>query len=413
MNRSFYALVVSQTATNLAFALYTMTVVMYLYNETGSTTLSAAVTLTSITAHMFSSIYLPLISDKYKSTTILKVSQLAQIFILVGLYSLFFQKLSFSIYILFFLLLACISFLNGFFSPLKSSIVRSIVPESTRVKANSFIATVDQTFLFAGWTLGGLMLSLLGKEVTLMFTFFLTLLSMISLFIVRVEKHITKTQEQKKLFKTFTYGWKYLLKNKGLRVLVLMDIMESWVGTIWIGAVTLTFVQEVLGKGEAWWGYINGGYYFGTLIGGLFVYRLSNIMKGHLTTFMLTGSFIFGILTIVYGLNTNAYVALLLVVIMGPSFQIRDLAQETMYQNSADEKTLTKVLAAKSSLVQLIFIFSIMGVGILTDLIGVKLIYILSGILLIFSAMFGFVHLVLKKQGKKLEKDNFYTSSNV
>ncbi|NDI34297.1 MFS transporter [Chengkuizengella sediminis] len=405
MNRSFYALVVSQTATNLAFALYTMTVVMYLYNETGSTTLSAAVTLTSVTTHMFSSIYLPSISDKYKSTTILKFSQITQIFILVGLYSLFFQKLSFSIYILFFVLLAGMSFLNGFFSPLKSSIVRSIVPESTRVKANSFIATIDQTFLFAGWTLGGVMLSLLGKEITLLFTLFLTSLSMISLFVVREGEHSTIVQVQEKLFKRLTSGWKYLYKHKGTRVLVLMDIMESWVGTIWIGAVTLTYVQEALGKGETWWGYINGGYYFGTLIGGFLVYRLSNIMKGRLVMFMLAGSFVFGILTIIYGVATNAYLALVLVVFMGPSFQIRDLAQETMYQNSTDEKTLTKILAARSTLVQFIFIFSIMGIGIITDLIGVKLVYILSGILLTSSAVFGFVHLVIRKKGLTLEKE--------
>ncbi|MFS1512288.1 MFS transporter [Chengkuizengella sp. SCS-71B] len=412
MNRSFYALVVSQTATNLAFALYTMTVVMYLYNETGSTALSAAVTLTSVTTHMFSSIYLPAISDKYKSTTILKVSQITQIFILVGLYSLFSQKLSISIYFLFFVLLACMSFLNGFFSPLKSSIVRSIVQESARVKANSFIATIDQTFLFAGWTLGGLMLSLLGKESTLLFTFFLTSLSMISLFMVKEREHVTVVQVQETLFKRLSSGWKYLFKHKGTRVLILMDIMESWVGSIWIGAVTLTYVQEALGKGETWWGYINGGYYFGTLIGGILVYRLSSVMKGRLSMFMLSGSFIFGILTLIYGLTTNAYLALTLVVFMGPSFQVRDLAQVTMYQNSADEKTLIKILAAKSSLVQFIFIFSIMGIGILTDLIGVKLVYILSGILLTSSAVFGFVHLVLRKKGVTLEKEQIQNSLN-
>lgn len=408
MNRSFYALVVSQTSTNLAFALYTMTVVLHLKNETGSTALATVVTLISVITHMFSSIYLPLISDKYKSTSILKFSQFMQLFILLGLYILIHQKLSLVIFTLLFVLLAGMSFFNGFFSPLKSSIVRSIVPVSSRVKANSFIATIDQTFLFAGWSFGALMLALLGKEFTLFFTFFLTSLSMISLLFVRGVKP-AEVNEREPMIKKLTIGWKLLFQHKRTRVLVLMDIMESWVGTIWIGAITLTYVQDALGKGDSWWGYINGGYYFGTLVGGVLVYRLSSFMKGRLTLFMLAGSLLFGLLTVVYGFTTNAYFALLLVVFMGPSSQIRDLAQETMYQNSADEKTLTKILAAKSTLVQFIFIFSIMVIGILTDLMGVKVVYILSGILLTFSAVFGFVHLVLRKEGMLLEKEQSHT----
>jgi hypothetical protein len=90
---------------------------------------------------------------------------------------------------------------------------------------------------------------------------------------------------------------------------------------------------------------------------------------------------------------------------MGPAYQIRDLAQETMFQNSTDEKTLTKILAAKSALVQFIFIFSIVGIGTLTDLIGVRLVYILSGGLLIFSSIFGFIHLQLQRKGISLETD--------
>ncbi|MDP5273744.1 MFS transporter [Chengkuizengella axinellae] len=405
MNRSFYALVVSQTATNLAFALYTMTIVLHLKNETGSTALATIVTLISMVSHMLSSIYLPMISDKYKSTSILKFSQCMQLLILLGLYTLMNQKLSFTIFLLLFFLLAGMSFFNGFFSPLKSSIVRSVVVETERVKANSFISTIDQTFLFAGWTFGALMLALFGKEFTLFFTFFLTLLSMFSLLFIKGIKD-TEVHIRESMIKKLTTGWKLLFQHKGTRVLVFMDIMESWVGTIWIGAVTLTFVQDALGKGDAWWGYINGGYYLGTIVGGLLVYRLSSSMKGRLTLFMLAGSMLFGLLTVIYGFTTNAYFALLLVVFMGPSYQIRDLAQETMYQNSADEKTLTKILAAKSTLIQFIFIFSIMGIGILTDIIGVQLVYIFSGFILLSSSLFGYIYLVLRKEGTKLEHEN-------
>ena len=74
-------------------------------------------------------------------------------------------------------------------------------------------------------------------------------------------------------------GWRFLWIHKRIRALVIMDIIESLFGTIWIGAITLSFVKEVLGKGEAWWGYINGAYYFGS-IGDFYLQVVDKYTKG-------------------------------------------------------------------------------------------------------------------------------------
>ncbi|KQL19691.1 MFS transporter [Cytobacillus solani] len=409
MNRSFYALLVSQTSTNLGFALYTMVVVLHLYNESDSTALSAAVTLVSFIARMGSGLILPAVSDRYKPTHLLMFAQISQLLLLAGLFILFQIELTTTILVIVFMVLASISFFNGFFSPIKSTLVKSIVHESTRVKANSLISSVDQTFLFAGWTFGGVLLAFFGKDTTLAFTFGLLITSIVSLLLVKVQKSVT-IQSQDGFLARITSGWQHLFQHKGLRILVIMDLMEAWVGTIWIGAVTLTFAKEALGKGEMWWGYINGGYYLGTIIGGLLVFRFSKWMQGRLTLFMLAGSFLFGLLTFFYGFVSTPYLALVLVLLMGPAYQLRDLAQETMFQNSIDDQTLIKILAARSTLVQLIFILSVIGIGVLTDLIGVRLVYILSGSLLLFSAIYGFYYLHIQGNGASLESNKVKAS---
>ncbi|KOP82679.1 MFS transporter [Bacillus sp. FJAT-21945] len=409
MNRYFYALLVSQTSTNLGFALYTMVVVLHLYNESDSTALSAAVTLVSFIARMGSGLILPAVSDRYKPTHLLMFAQISQLLLLAGLFILFQIELTTTILVIVFMVLASISFFNGFFSPIKSTLVKSIVHESTRVKANSLISSVDQTFLFAGWTFGGVLLAFFGKDTTLAFTFGLLITSIVSLLLVKVQKSVT-IQSQDGFLARITSGWQHLFQHKGLRILVIMDLMEAWVGTIWIGAVTLTFAKEALGKGEMWWGYINGGYYLGTIIGGLLVFRFSKWMQGRLTLFMLAGSFLFGLLTFFYGFVSTPYLALVLVLLMGPAYQLRDLAQETMFQNSIDDQTLIKILAARSTLVQLIFILSVIGIGVLTDLIGVRLVYILSGSLLLFSAIYGFYYLHIQGNGASLESNKVKAS---
>ncbi|WP_264740434.1 MFS transporter [Cytobacillus firmus] len=405
MNRSFYALLVSQTATNLGFALYTMAVVLHLYNETGSTALSAAVTLVSVISRMISNILLPSISDRFQPVNLLKCSQISQIVLITGLMILFSQQMTDVMLMTIFLVLALVSFFNGIFSPIKMSMVKAVVPKEQRVKANSLLSSVDQTFLFAGWTFGGILLAFLGKQSTLIITIILLVSSILSLFLIKISQS-PAVNSNVRMLSSLTAGWKLLFQDKGLRVLIIMDLIEAWAGTIWIGAITLTYVEDALGKGESWWGYINGGYYLGTIAGGILIYRLSYLLQGRLIIFMLIGSSAFGILTFGYGFVSNPFLALLLVLLMGPSYQLRDLAQTTMYQNRSDETTLTKILAAKSVLNELIFVFSILGIGVLTDLIGVRLIYILSGVLLIISSIFGFFQLKLQGKGNALEAGN-------
>ncbi|WP_260631166.1 MFS transporter [Bacillus sp. S/N-304-OC-R1] len=188
MNRSFYSLLVSQTATNLGFALYTMVIVLHLYNETGSTALSATVTFISVISRMISGIFLPSISDRFRLNTLLIFSQAAQLLLLSGLFILFQLQLTSITMIWFFILLFFISFFIGFFSPVKSTIVKAVVPEHSRVKANSLISSVDQTFLFSVWTFGGALLAFLGKQTTLIITMVLLALSVMGLFFIKIER---------------------------------------------------------------------------------------------------------------------------------------------------------------------------------------------------------------------------------
>ncbi|MFT4416330.1 MFS transporter [Fredinandcohnia humi] len=398
MNWSFFSLIVSQTSTNLSFALYTMAIIMYFYNETGLATISTTITLISVISRMISSFVLPIISDKFHSLTLIRFSQLIQlVFLSTLLFLLYLNPFSIKIMILTLVLMSIISFFNGWFSPIKSSLVGLLVLKDNRVKANSLLTTVDQMFMFAGWTLGGLLLTILGKEFILFISIMLLILSLASLGLIRLNNkgHIPTPEG---ILKRITLGWKTLFLNKELKVLITMDAIEGLVGTIWIGAITLTFVKEALNEGEQWWGYINGVYFLGMILGGLLIYRISHLLKKDIKYYMIIGSCLFGVLTTIYGFLENPILVLFLVLFMGPVNQVRDTLQETIFQNSTDAQTLTKVLAAKTAIIQLIFIISLIIISILTDLIGVRLVYVLSGVLLISSSIYGLFHFTSLKR---------------
>ncbi|MED4074283.1 MFS transporter [Priestia endophytica] len=404
MNKSYYSILISQATTNLGFSLYTMTVILFLHHLTNSTFLTSLITLVSILARMLGSTVLPLFSTKLHFRSLLLLSQIVQFTFLLILLCLFTEKNSSALIFLTFSIIVVVSFFNGWFSPLKTTMIRVIVPSESRIKANSLLSTIDQTFQFIGWSFGGFLLAFLGKGSTLMITLSLILISMTSLLFIGTVYKSSHIIKQESVISSLFNGWQYLFKDKKLRVLIIMDLMESWAGMIWIGAISLAFVQEALHKGETWWGYINGAYYLGSMIGGFLIYRMSIKLNKNLMLLMLLGATSFGLLTLLYGLVSSPTFALILVLFMGPSYILRDLCQETIFQNASDEHTLTKMMAARSTLIQFIFLLAIIGTGIIAEMFGARLVYILAGILLLASVIYGFSHFLFQSNRANAKK---------
>ncbi|PLR92839.1 hypothetical protein [Bacillus sp. T33-2] len=135
-----------------------------------------------------------------------------------------------------------------------------------------------------------------------------------------------------------------------------MDILEGIASGIWIGGITLVFVKEVLNKGEQWWGFINTSYYAGSILGRILITLFSIKLQKHLIKGIIISSFIVSILVLVYAINTNAWIALVLVVMMGPFYQLRDISQQTYIQKVIVDDTLSKLYA---DLYYLIFALSV------------------------------------------------------
>ena len=200
---------------------------------------------------------------------------------------------------------------------------------------------------------------------------------------------------------TLLEGWKLLFQNPSLRTVTCMDLIETFAGTIWIGAITMAYVTTVLHKGEEWWGFINTSYYVGTLIGGLLAWKMSTYIQNNLIRSMAIGSLLFSILTFLYGITSSGYIALFLCILMGPCYQIRDISQTTVLQSSVAPSLLSKMYTAHGALLSTASGLSMLSVGIITDLFGVRTIYILASILILCSACLSFNLLKYDKTKQK------------
>lgn len=170
------------------------------------------------------------------------------------------------------LLLFCvliISFIEGWGSPLLSTVVPKVVEKENLVKANSSLSVTNQAVQIAGYTFTGLLVIKFGHMPTLIGAAILLWLAAVCLsFIagsIKLENNQHKTTQSKWMM--IKEGWSHLWNNETLRLVTIMDMIEGMAGTIWVGAITLVYVKEALHQDVQWWGYINSSYYIGTILG--------------------------------------------------------------------------------------------------------------------------------------------------
>lgn len=393
MFKSFYYLLISQSSTKLAYSLYTMTIITFLYQETSSATLASAVTIISMLSSLVSGTTVPLLMEKYPLKRILLFSQICQLCVYTCIVVTLYFIPSPVNYMLLMLFLALISFFNGWAGPSRNALIPEIVLKEKLIKANSILSTTDQTLLLLGWSVGGALIVFFGHFNVIIITISLLLLSIITLFLLKTNAQAIKQKRTKNTIETLTEGWIIVFKHPTLSTITKMDVIELFGGSIWIGAVTLVFVQEALGQDEKWWGYINSAYYAGTIIGGILVWKLSKYIHKSLVLNMIFGSIGVALLTIIYSFVKIPFVALLLVVLMGPLYMIRDIAQTTLIQNLLDKDVLGKYLASKATINQAVFSLSVFIIGLLVDLVSARFVYFFSGVLLLCSAIYGYLKL--------------------
>lgn len=409
MPPSFYNLVISMSSSRLSFAFFTMTFITILYSETGSATLASAVTLTTTVAQILCGIFLPGLTKFYSSKLILYFSQISQLVIFILLLIFFNLDLSnFTIVLLFFL-----NFLLGFLyaatTPIKNAIVPRIIENNVLVRANTFLATSDQTLLLIGWILGGILIAQLGDTVLLLISFVLLCISLISLKFINLPSDTKSPMKKSKRYAVFYETWTILFTHPKVKTITFMDITHGFGGTVWIGAVTLAFVTEVYNLGESWWGYINAAYFTGTILGGLIIWKIAKRIQDNFIKSILISSFSLAVLTFSYGLILIPYIGLILVVVMGPFFQLMSISTRSYIQQELEKEELASVFASRATLNQIIFSFSIFLIGLIVDLFGSQFAYIFSGTLLLFSTIIGtlsFRSTVIKKDKNSQEEIN-------
>lgn len=386
MNIAFYPYWAVKTLLSLINVIYIMVITTFIYGHTGSILYAAMFPLIQIIARIIAGFTLPLLVNRFPFSRLLISISIAKTFIMTCIAI----SLNHLISQLPLLLIGVIilSFLDGWESPLLNTLTPRMVQGEDLVKANSLLSYSNQTVTIVGYAMTGFAVMNWGASQTFWAATSLSWAVLIFLITLgSLTSGVEQSQEPDVSRHVWREGWSMLWKNPSLRLITFMDIAQALAGSIWIGAVTLAFAKEVLGRGEGWWGLMNSSYAAGTMLGGILALALAKWIQKHPIASMTMGSLLFSLLTFAYGLNSLPWLALVLCILMGPVHQIRDAAQQTALQSSVSFKSLTKVNATRGVLISTVMSVSIIMFGLVADQLGVRWVYFIGGALFIVSAI--------------------------
>lgn len=391
-NRNFHYLWSGQTLGNLGDILYIICLISLVYNETGSVLHMALIPFVKTMSLLVSGFIAPIFIEKYKRTTLLITTLTAKTFLLFALclITLYGIDTTFT-YALLYVLIVIISLLEGIGNPARRSMVPDLVEEQELVRANSFISVANQTSMLLAWPLGSVLLVVWGEQNMLWLTVVLFLLSSILTSQINLkETMINERQESNWL--AMKEGWELIFKSRKLTTLTAMDVLENFGHGVWIAAILYVYVETAIGKGEAWWGYINAAFFAGMMIAGIVVYRFSNRMESHLSLVIMTATLCLLGLNVWFGLTSSPWIALMVSFIFGFPQMARDVSQNTLIQQTHRDKQLAKVYASHGTLVYGTFGLATLVLGWFAEEFGVRATYILVSTLFLFSFLIAFIN---------------------
>jgi len=378
--RSFYFLWVSQMIANAGDVLYIVGLIQLVYLSSGSVLMLTLIPLTITFSRLIGSFVTPLLLHRFPLRRILVSSMFGKV---VVLSAVFFMKDEAIIWVL--LLVSMNAFLDGWASPIRQAMIPVFAGKEFLPKANSLVATSDNTVNLASWPIGAFFVAILGGGPLLLITVSLYLVGLLLTFGI---KPIPLVQKEMPLIKQqLLSGWTYSFSQPSIRNILILDAFLAFTGAVWISAILYVYVEDILEKSEAWWGYINAVFSGGCLIGGVLFYKFAKLPASQM---IMGGSILTGIVTVWFIHPTNALLALVLSFLLGVVGQLQGIAHLTVLQTQTEPEQLGAVFSTQEVLVTAAFGISTLMFGWVAESFGIELAFYISAFLSIGAGIFAF-----------------------
>ena len=356
-----------------------------IFISTESIFLVSLVPFTNMLGGFLGSLLFPYAMDKYSMKKILVNTQF---FKTILLFLLIIQYIYFSEYLmLVYISVFLIKLLDSFAQPVSTALIPSMVHENYLMKANSLMTTTFQFTQIGGWAVGGILITILGAENTLILTVALYLSSTIVLNSLSNKLDDTKNKIKKN---GFLEGWKLIWGNPIIFFSTLILIVQAMISPIWTSALLYPYILDFLNLNLNWWGYINTSLLVGLFIGGILAYFKSDYIenKAHKLLVLTLGAL--SLTIFLFGINKHAFFTLFIIFSYGLFQEINSIILTVTIQKEVKDNHLAKVFAAQGAIIMMVVAIATLVYGALGDFLSINSLYVYASFISLFSLFLSF-----------------------
>ncbi|UTR06194.1 MFS transporter [Alkalihalobacillus sp. LMS6] len=224
-NRTFVLLLIAGIFAVVGFSMFLTTTTWYVVTILGSASSLGIVLIAATVPRLLMMTFGGVVADKYKKTTIMFGTNLAQGVLLLSIY--FLVDLDQMTFLLLLGLAAIFGTLDAFFGPASSSMIPKIVSKEQLQQANAYFQGVDQVAFILGPILAGLIMESGTVATSYLVATILVFLSAVVIFPPFIKEAPVENQVKQSPLKDLREGFSYIKSSNfllvGLLVLITLN----------------------------------------------------------------------------------------------------------------------------------------------------------------------------------------------
>lgn len=287
-----------------------------------------------------------------------------------------------------YLFMALLSGLSPFFDVTRTATLPSIVQGKSLLAANALSSTTWAAMLTIGSVLGGLVADQLGRSTAFQLNALSFLVS--AVFVARITiPSAAGAGKPIRLLADFIDGLKYIRRDRPTRVY--LPAKATW-GLAGGGAVLLyaIFGGQVYRAGDMGIAILYTARGLGTLLGAVFIRLFGTIQLNQLRIGILVGLVSYGIFFIVFSMAPSIWLGAACIVLAAAGSMVMWVYSSLGLQLVVNENYRGRIFAAENGFFTLAFSLSVLGTGLLLDVISARSVAFMAGILGIFIVVVWF-----------------------
>ncbi|MFJ8526825.1 MFS transporter [Bacillus sp. NPDC094106] len=380
-NRSFFFMWIGSAISELGGSFGTFCNSILVYQLTGSKTALGSMWLLYLIPSLLLQLIIGPFIDKWSRKWIMILSQWARGFaFLLPLIMLSVNKIEvWHVYVV----QMIVGLITPLYVPASQAITPTIVNKEQLQTANAYIDGMTRLMMFLAPVLGGAIIKIVGVPFTLFFVCVSLFISGVLLLFMR-EKRVQQVI-RKAWLEQFLEGFTYFFKQPIIVWLgVFLTFVQFGVGVTMV--INLPYITDELAASYAEYGYFMAGFPLGYVIGSMLVGKIKYQSRRIL---MLSSLLIGGFTYILLSFNHSIFLAICIEAIAGICMAFFNVHNTTICQQIVPNEMIGKVFSVRLFLIRGAMPVGVLVGGILSEIWGVRVLYLLIGSIICITSLAG------------------------